>query len=150
MNFRQANTDFRDPSSGFIQALEARLNDPRFLRRLVATTLGDEPAKSATDDDKLISILAPPLRQAMATSYLDEDQVAACLGLSKKTLQNGRWTGKGPPFCRPLGPGSRAVRYNLLALNEYLSRLEFRSTSEADLFDRNHQAKESSDSGSGQ
>ncbi len=141
MNFRQANSDFRGPSSGFIQALEARLNDPRFVRRLVATTLGDEPVASASDDDKLISILAPPLRQAMSASYLDEDQVAARLGVSKKTLQNGRWLGNGPQFCRPFGAGSRAVRYNLLTLNEYLFKLEFRSTSEASLFDRNHKAK---------
>lgn len=73
-----------------------------------------EPAQSA------------PFRQDTAVSTAD---AAAVLGLSRKTLTNWRWQGKGPRFQKT--PGRRgAVRYPLSELRAWRAENLRRSTSD--------------------
>jgi excisionase family DNA binding protein len=59
---------------------------------------------------------------------LTTDQAAECLGVAGITLRKWRLYGGGPRFVR-LG---RAVRYRLGALEAYVAKQEFDSTSQAD------------------
>jgi predicted DNA-binding transcriptional regulator AlpA len=64
----------------------------------------------------------------MTDELLDTEAVARYAGLSPVTLRKWRMTGAGPRFVR-LG---RAVRYRRAELDAWLSRREFKNTTEAD------------------
>ncbi len=64
----------------------------------------------------------------MTDELLDTLTVARYAGLSPVTLRKWRMTGAGPRFVR-LG---RAVRYRRAELDAWLSRREFKNTTEAD------------------
>jgi hypothetical protein len=60
--------------------------------------------------------------------YLTEKQLAALFNLQPKTLQNWRWSGKGPPFVKlPSG----AIRYEEAGSQEFMKRRTYLSTTEA-------------------
>ena len=59
---------------------------------------------------------------------LNERQAAAFLGLTVRTLQSWRWSGKGPRYIRI---SARAVRYDPLDLRSYCDARKVSSTSEA-------------------
>jgi predicted DNA-binding transcriptional regulator AlpA len=61
-------------------------------------------------------------------ALLDTNTVAREYGVSPVTLRKWRMTGAGPRFVR-LG---RAVRYRRAELDAWLSKREFRNTTEAD------------------
>jgi predicted DNA-binding transcriptional regulator AlpA len=63
---------------------------------------------------------------------LDEDEAAEFLGLSPRTMQGMRVSGNGPDYVKL---GSRAVRYRLSDLEEYIEDRIQSSTSEDDLED---------------
>lgn len=63
---------------------------------------------------------------------LDEEETAEYLGLSPRTLQGFRVRGGGPDYVKL---GSRAVRYRLSDLEEYIEDRIQSSTSEDDLED---------------
>jgi len=119
------------------QILGAHLSNPQIRIQLVSAALG-QSSDVPWGEDPCVTVIAPILRNLLQVSYLNEQQLAAYLGVSVRTLQKARWQGGGPPYCRPFGAGSRAVRYNLLAIELWLAQHEFRSTSEATLFDRKH------------
>ena len=60
---------------------------------------------------------------------LDEDEAAEFLGLSPRTLQGLRVRGGGPEYIKI---GSRAVRYRLRDLEEFIEGRRRSSTSEDD------------------
>ncbi len=61
------------------------------------------------------------------TVFLNTQQAASRLGFEPHTLDQWRWSGKGPPFVK-LG---RWVRYRSDDLDEWIStRKSYRSTSE--------------------
>jgi predicted DNA-binding transcriptional regulator AlpA len=63
---------------------------------------------------------------------LDEDEAAEYLGLSPRTLQGLRVKGGGPDYIKI---GSRAVRYRLSDLEEFIEERRQSSTSEDEDFD---------------
>ena len=71
---------------------------------------------------------APP---SQPPSLLDNDQAAQFLGLGRRTLENWRVSGDGPPFLRV----GRSVRYSPADLEAWLKERRFRSTAEADQVD---------------
>lgn len=60
-------------------------------------------------------------------ALMDDTEAARFLGMGRRTLQNWRVLGGGPPFLR-LG---RSIRYSLSDLQKYLDARRFRSTTEA-------------------
>jgi predicted DNA-binding transcriptional regulator AlpA len=62
-----------------------------------------------------------------AHGLLREKEVAGILGLSSATLRNWRTRGDGPPFVRLSG---RAIRYEPVALREWVTQRRRRSTSD--------------------
>jgi predicted DNA-binding transcriptional regulator AlpA len=62
-----------------------------------------------------------------AHGLLREKEVADLLGLSSATLRNWRTRGDGPPFVRLSG---RAIRYQPVALREWVAQRTRRSTSD--------------------
>ena len=60
---------------------------------------------------------------------LTTKEAARVLGVSAAFLERDRWAGARIPFIRV---GSRAVRYETAALNDYISQQRRRSTSEGD------------------
>lgn len=137
MPFATARLESTSSLNSAAQVLGAHLSNPQTKMRLISVALGQSSGVPEAEDP-CVAIIAPILRNLMQISYLNEQQLAGYLGVSVKTLQKARWQGTGPPYCRPFGAGSRAVRYNLLAIELWLARHEFRSTSEATLFDRQH------------
>jgi len=69
-----------------------------------------------------------PPSYAPSPALLDVAQAAQFLRLGKRTLENWRYLGGGPPFLRV----GRAVRYSPVDLAAWLDERRFRSTSEAD------------------
>lgn len=65
----------------------------------------------------------------MEDYLLTTEEAAGFLGVSKAFLERDRWAGARIPFVRV---GSRAVRYRLSALHEYVEKQERYSTSEPD------------------
>ncbi|WP_018865571.1 MULTISPECIES: AlpA family transcriptional regulator [unclassified Thioalkalivibrio] len=63
----------------------------------------------------------------MPDQLLNTTQAAHFLGVSKAFLERDRWAGARIPFIRV---GSRAVRYRLNDLNDYLDRQVRHSTAE--------------------
>lgn len=64
------------------------------------------------------------------TVYLTNEEAAALLRLSPRTLEGARTTGTGPRFFK-LGPGKRArVVYRRLDLLEWVEKYGFGSTAE--------------------
>ncbi|WP_019626960.1 AlpA family transcriptional regulator [Thioalkalivibrio sp. ALJT] len=63
----------------------------------------------------------------MPDQLLNTTQAAHLLGVSKAFLERDRWAGARIPFIRV---GSRAVRYRLNDLNDYLDRQVRHSTAE--------------------
>ena len=63
---------------------------------------------------------------------LDEDEAAEFLGLSPRTLQGLRVRGGGPDYIKI---GTRAVRYCLSDLEEFIEDRRQSSTSEDDAFE---------------
>lgn len=63
----------------------------------------------------------------MNTALLNTEQAANFLGVSKAFLERDRWAGARIPFIKV---GSRAVRYTLDDLNNYLSQQRRVSTSD--------------------
>jgi predicted DNA-binding transcriptional regulator AlpA len=66
------------------------------------------------------------------TRLLDEDEAADYLGLSPRTLQGLRVKGGGPDYIKL---GSRAVRYRLSDLEEFIEDRRQSSTSDDEDFD---------------
>lgn len=60
-------------------------------------------------------------------ALLDGDQAAAFLGLQRRTLENWRWRGEGPPFLRV----GRAIRYSRKDLAAWLDVRRCNNTGEA-------------------
>lgn len=121
-----------DPSEirTVIQTAAQILSIPTIKQGLLHTALG-KPTGSIPEHLKpTIDLLGDILRTAMDQRYETEKHVATRLNLSVKTLQNARCNGLGPIFHHPLGPGSRAVRYNTLELEVWLSRNAATSTSQ--------------------
>lgn len=70
----------------------------------------------------------PPLNHFPTTSQnLTTPQAAAYLGLQPATLEQWRWSGRGPRFIK-LG---RACRYRVADLDAYMESRAFSSTTEA-------------------
>ena len=61
-------------------------------------------------------------------NYLTQQETAAYLRLSPRTLERHRVAGSGPPFAK-LG---RRVVYSQLSLDDWVAARTFQSTSEAD------------------
>lgn len=59
---------------------------------------------------------------------IPEKQAAEMLGISRRTLQNLRIDGAGPPFVQIT---SRRVGYSLSALQEWIAARSVRSTAQA-------------------
>ncbi|WP_082786199.1 helix-turn-helix transcriptional regulator [Acetobacter tropicalis] len=59
---------------------------------------------------------------------IPEKQAAEMLGISRRTLQNLRIDGAGPPFVQIT---SRRVGYSLSALQEWIAARSVRSTTQA-------------------
>lgn len=49
--------------------------------------------------------------------YMDTDQVAEMLGVSPRTLEDWRYRGGGPPYCK-LGRSVRYMRHKVIAWSE--------------------------------
>lgn len=60
--------------------------------------------------------------------YCTPTELAERLAVSRGTLANWRVRGSGPPFIRV----GRRIRYRREAVDEWLARREFSSTSDAD------------------
>ncbi len=63
----------------------------------------------------------------MTTQLLTTIQAAQVLGVSKAFLERDRWAGARVPFIKV---GSRAVRYRLSDLNDYIEKQVRLSTSQ--------------------
>lgn len=63
----------------------------------------------------------------MTTSLFTTKEAAKYLGVSKAFLERDRWAGARIPFIKV---GSRAVRYRLSDLNEYVEKQVRQSTSQ--------------------
>jgi predicted DNA-binding transcriptional regulator AlpA len=106
-----------------------------------STTVGEthEPTKSSRKDSgdtgpartRTGSQTAQPMSPIAflgdAHGLLREKEVADLLGLSSATLRNWRTRGDGPPFVRLSG---RAIRYQPVALREWVAQRTRRSTSD--------------------
>ena len=71
---------------------------------------------------------APPPPTPWQAQFIDEIQAAAILGVSRKAMQNWRWQGRGPRFCRI----ESCVRYQVGELLAYAEARRVQSTMEAD------------------
>jgi predicted DNA-binding transcriptional regulator AlpA len=106
-----------------------------------STTVGDthEPTKSSRKDSgdtgpartRAGSQTVQPVNAIAfpgdARGLLREKEVAEILGLSSATLRNWRTRGDGPPFVRL---SRRAIRYEPVALREWVAQRTRRSTSD--------------------
>ena len=74
-------------------------------------------------DEEIIQRLATLPRTAGLTTR----EASVYSGLSESTLEKARTIGKGPEYVRA---GSRAVRYRMIDIDEYMESRRARSTSE--------------------
>ena len=58
----------------------------------------------------------------MCDGYLSENELAALLKVSKRTIQRWRSSGEGPPFIRV---GARSIRYQLSSCMEWAEERTF-------------------------
>lgn len=63
----------------------------------------------------------------MSSNLLNTQEAAQYLGVSKAFLERDRWAGARIPFIKV---GSRAVRYRMSDLNDFLNRQVRQSTSD--------------------
>lgn len=100
-----------------IQAACAFMAQPSFLQlvsRIVANRLS--PSAVPSGFHSLAVPVAEILRKYLSRRLVRESVAADRLGTTVKTLQNMRSAGRGLPYYRPLGEGSRAIRYDSLEL----------------------------------
>jgi len=115
------------------QAIARCLAAPQFKYALYRAIFSEDGAVEGGVVPELVRILAASYRDIAHATFETEAFVAKRLNISVKTLQNARWRGNGPKYHHPLGPQSRAVRYNTLALNVWMEQNQVASTSEASL-----------------
>lgn len=64
-----------------------------------------------------------------APEYVDEVYIAAAIGLSRKTLQDWRYRGGGPPFIKLSAKKRGRVRYHLPTVMTWLNSQQHFNTS---------------------
>ena len=63
----------------------------------------------------------------MTHGLIKQDEAASYLGLSEATLERDRWRGGDIPYVKV---GTRAIRYDLEQLDEYIDRNTVKNSSE--------------------
>lgn len=103
------------------EAIAEKIRSAEFLSR-VDKVMGGRMSPEALPENAraLTQSVAAIITGMLEGRALREVEVAERLGVSVKTLQNARWQKKGPPYFHPMGSGSRAVRYDALALEAWI------------------------------